>query len=180
MLTRSQHRKGNARSDCGEGSTFPEAAALHGAAALHRQGEQTITCASGTPGWEGARLAELFKISREAWLSFTRRVDLLWSKAVGRHRGTADLPGELAWPPPLVSPAVGTEVWHNQRQDSANTSHSQLGMVPGIISDSVFLAPQKGSTRVEVSCSGRTKSETTRFLDSFGCQATAGGRRIVG
>lgn len=37
---------------------------------------------------------------------------------------------------PSSPPAVGTRVRHNQRQDSVNTSCSQLGMVPDIISDS--------------------------------------------
>lgn len=59
-----------------------------------------------------------------------QRVDLLWKEAVGRHRGTTDPPGEL------IPPTVGTRVRHNQQQDSVNTSCSQLGMVPDIISDS--------------------------------------------
>ena len=78
----------------------------------------------------------LLSFSRETWLSSMQRVDLPWNKAVGRHGGTTDPPGELAWSPSLVPLAVGTGVRHNRRQDSVNTLHSQLGMVPDIISDS--------------------------------------------
>lgn len=50
----------------------------------------------------------LLSFSREGWLSLLQRVDLLWNEAVGRHRGTTDHPGELAWTPALTSLAVGT------------------------------------------------------------------------
>lgn len=64
-----------------------------------------------------------------------RRVDLPWNEAVGRHGGTRDSPGELAWSPSLLPLGAGTGERHNRRQDSVNTSRSQLGMVPDIISD---------------------------------------------
>lgn len=43
MLMHSQHGKRNARPGCGKGSSFPEAAAPQGEAALHSQGEQVTT-----------------------------------------------------------------------------------------------------------------------------------------
>lgn len=55
----------------------------------------------------------LLSFSSEMWLSFMQQVGLPWNKALGRHRGTTDLPGELAWSPSLVPLAVGTGMGHN-------------------------------------------------------------------
>lgn len=105
------------------------------------------------PGQEGARLADLFKISREAWLSLMQRVDLPWNEAAGSHGGGPQtlLMSSLGLHP-SSPPAVGTEVRHNWWQDSVNTSrldgtrhHFRLKG-----EKSLLPAHQKSSTRVEV------------------------------
>lgn len=93
MLIHSQHGKRNARSGCGKGSS---PARRRSFAQARRAGHHH---ASGTPGQEGARLAEL---SRKVWLSLVQRVDLSWNECGGMRVQQTLLVSSLGLHPPWL------------------------------------------------------------------------------